>query len=55
MVREIDYNNEQHFLCEVCGLTYKEREWAKKCEDYCTTHGACSLEITSHADQMKSS
>jgi hypothetical protein len=53
MVREIDNNDEKRFICEACGFTYKEREWAEKCEDYCTTHGACSIDITRHADQMK--
>ena len=55
MVREINRNGERRFLYEVCNLTYKERIWAEKCEDYCMTQGACSLEITRHADQMQSS
>jgi len=39
------------YICPECGLTYKEREWAEKCEKYCKKNKACSLEITKHATQ----
>lgn len=41
--------NEKLFKCPECGLNYKEREWAKKCEAWCKEHKSCNLEITSHA------
>ncbi len=37
------------FQCEKCGFKYASRELAKKCEEFCTKHRACSLEITKHA------
>ncbi|RDE10761.1 MAG: hypothetical protein C4K47_10955 [Candidatus Thorarchaeota archaeon] len=37
------------YLCEECGLGYRERAWAEKCEMWCKTHKSCSLEIMSHA------
>jgi hypothetical protein len=42
-----------YHTCEVCGLHYEEKLWARKCEDYCTKHNACSIEITSHAIELK--
>ena len=53
MVREIFENGERFYVYEVCGFTYKEKNWAEKCQDYCTKHNACSLEITGHAVQMR--
>ena len=49
MVREMKKKGKTFYTCEVCGLAYEERIWAEKCEDFCVKHGACSLEITSHA------
>ncbi|MCL7393339.1 MAG: hypothetical protein LZ169_00700 [Thaumarchaeota archaeon] len=37
------------YFCEACGLAYEERIWAEKCEDFCSKHNACSLQITRHA------
>jgi hypothetical protein len=53
MVREITQNGKQLYICEVCSLSYEERSWAEKCQDYCTKNSACSLEITKHAIQMR--
>ncbi len=53
MVREISKNQERLYICEVCDLSYEDRSWADKCEDYCTKYSACSLEITKHAIQIK--
>lgn len=53
MVREMSSNGQRIFICEICDLSYEDRSWAEKCEEYCTQHGACSLEITQHATQMK--
>jgi len=54
MVHEIPQNGKRLYICDVCSLSYEERAWADKCEDYCTKHRACSLEITRHAIQMRS-
>ncbi|MHA1906881.1 MAG: hypothetical protein ACW98Y_06280 [Candidatus Thorarchaeota archaeon] len=37
------------FLCEECGLLYKEEHWAEKCEVWCKEHKSCNIEITQHA------
>ena len=37
------------YLCEVCGLGYRDKETAARCEAFCTEHNACSLEITKNA------
>jgi hypothetical protein len=49
MVRELMDKGEILYICEACGLAYKERMWAEKCEDFCNEHHACSLDIASHA------
>jgi len=49
MVRMTRRKGEILYACEICGFVYKEMSWAEKCQEYCTKHGACSLEITSHA------
>jgi hypothetical protein len=36
------------FTCPRCGYSYKEKEWAKKCESWCTKHKSCNLEINKH-------
>jgi len=52
MVKEVKKEGLTFYICEECGLAYKERIWAEKCEKFCSEHHACSLEITSHAVEM---
>jgi glycosyltransferase involved in cell wall biosynthesis len=40
---------ENCFTCKQCGFIYKQKEWAIKCEQWCTKHNSCNLEITRHA------
>ena len=49
MVKEFTYNGETVYVCEKCGLKYRKRIWAEKCEEFCTKYNACSIEITKHA------
>jgi len=49
MVREVIKDGKKLYICEVCGLAYKEKSWAEKCQDFCKKYGACSIEIISHA------
>jgi len=49
MVREMIKGDKRIFICEECGLEYLEINVAQKCEDYCSKHYACSLEITKNA------
>lgn len=37
------------YTCPECGLSYKEKELAKKCEAWCKEHHSCNLTITKHA------
>ncbi len=52
MVKEIVRNDRRYYVCEECGFAYEDRVWAEKCEDFCSKHHACSVEITSHAVQL---
>ncbi|MDY6778879.1 MAG: hypothetical protein SVU32_09510 [Candidatus Nanohaloarchaea archaeon] len=45
MVSEEQFEGEASFACDVCGLHYRERETAERCEAYCREHDACSTEI----------
>ena len=38
--------NIDRFRCKECGLIYKDKNAAKKCEDWCMKHKSCNLEIT---------
>ena len=42
-------DNEKVYTCELCGFSYKDKEWAEKCEDFCKKYKSCSLEIIEHA------
>ena len=37
------------YACPVCDLKYKDKEWAKKCEIWCTEHQSCNLDIIKYA------
>ena len=37
------------WVCEECGLRYKNKMWAERCEKWCKEHKSCNLEITRHA------
>jgi hypothetical protein len=51
VIKEVEKEGESFYICEECGLAYREKIWAEKCERFCSKHHACSLEITSHAAQ----
>ncbi|MEW6008146.1 MAG: TVP38/TMEM64 family protein [Candidatus Omnitrophota bacterium] len=42
-------NETNYFKCKICGLLYKDKNWALKCEEWCAQHRSCNLEITKHA------
>ncbi|MDJ0274904.1 MAG: hypothetical protein QXM81_01930 [Nitrososphaerota archaeon] len=42
------------YVCEECGTAYHDLETARRCEDFCRTHHACSLEIIRHAAHQPS-
>lgn len=49
MVSETRRDGEILYACDICGFLYREKPWAQKCQEYCSAHSACSLEIASHA------
>ena len=38
-----------YYKCKSCGFYYKNKDLAKKCQDYCEKYKSCSLEITKNA------
>jgi hypothetical protein len=49
MVNELKGKRETVYLCEICGFGYGDLDTAERCEQYCDTHGSCSLEIIQKA------
>ena len=49
MVKRIDKGTEKLYVCEECGMAYRERKWAEKCERWCREHQSCNLEFTRYA------
>jgi len=37
------------FVCGLCGMKYREREWAEKCEEWCRRYHSCNPEYARHA------
>jgi hypothetical protein len=54
MVKEETINGKKYYQCEICKFYYLDRSWAKKCENFCKEHSACSVEITKHAVELDS-
>lgn len=52
MEQEVKQKNKVLYVWGECGLTYKERIWAEKCEIFRAMHHTCSLEIIKHAVQI---
>ncbi len=48
MAKESVLQGKTYYLCSKCGMAYTDREWAQRCEDFCTKYNACSIEITQH-------
>ena len=49
MVKQIIKNKKTLFMCEVCKLTYKNKQIAQKCQNWCTKNKSCNLEIIKYA------
>ncbi|MBI5700180.1 hypothetical protein HZC35_07765 [Candidatus Saganbacteria bacterium] len=49
MVKEIEIEGKIYYECGVCSLDYAEREWAEKCDQWCSAHQSCNLEVIGHA------
>ncbi len=46
-------NKPEFYTCSECGLSYKEKGVAQKCEDWCKQHTSCNLEITKDSVNKK--
>jgi hypothetical protein len=49
MVKKLEKDNKEFYICEECNFAYETKELAQKCEDWCGKNQSCSLEITKHA------
>jgi len=50
MVKIIQKDNKELYQCEECGYEYEDREWAEKCQKWCSEHKSCNLEIIKHGN-----
>jgi len=50
VVKKLERNGKNYYICELCNVAYAEEEWAKKCTEWCSEHlGTCSIEVVQHA------
>ncbi len=52
MTEEIN-NNQNLYQCKECGLNYRNKEFANKCEAWCKEYKTCNVEITAQAEENK--
>jgi uncharacterized membrane protein YdjX (TVP38/TMEM64 family) len=46
------FKKKRLYRCNECGLSYEDQVWASQCEDWCSKHRSCNLEITRHATNV---
>ena len=51
--KEKNINNKNTYQCKECGLHYKDKHTAEKCEAWCKEHKTCNIEIIRHAEENK--
>lgn len=49
MVKEIQEGEHVLYKCEECGLSYREKGTAEKCQAWCGENNSCNLEIIKFA------
>lgn len=50
MVTEVHTDSsEKLYQCAECGLRYREREIAARCEKWCRAHKSCNIDVIKHA------
>jgi len=42
-------NDNGIYYCKICGMRFKQNNWAQKCEDWCKEHNSCNIDIVRHA------
>lgn len=46
-------DDKKYFVCEICGFSYEENEWAQRCQNWCEEHNSCNMEITKRSVQLR--
>jgi transposase-like protein len=49
MVKGIEDRGKKYFTCDACGFGYNDRKTAQECQDWCSKHESCNLQITKNA------
>lgn len=45
MVKQVEREGVEEYVCEACGYRYYKREIAERCEAWCFKNHSCNLEI----------
>ena len=43
------YTESTIYKCTICEMSFEEKEWSDKCQDWCENHHSCNAEITKHS------
>ncbi|MBU5537361.1 MAG: hypothetical protein QXO57_00980 [Candidatus Aenigmatarchaeota archaeon] len=49
MPQKILIGDKEIYKCVICGFGYKNKDLAEKCQNWCSTHKSCNLQITKNA------
>ena len=49
MAKVVKRENLIYFECEECGLLYREKALAERCQKWCAENKSCNMEIINHA------
>ncbi len=41
------------YVCPECGYEFKDKEWMKKCQKWCSENHSCNLDIIKHGNPPK--
>ncbi len=49
MVKKTLVDDASIYKCGICGFGYKDKDMAQKCQNWCSVHKSCNLQITKNA------
>ncbi|BCX15804.1 MAG: hypothetical protein KatS3mg098_033 [Candidatus Parcubacteria bacterium] len=49
--KSLSQNKKKLFSCPECGLRYRDKDLAKKCQQWCKKYHSCNIEIASLAER----
>lgn len=53
MVKKLERNGKDYYICELCNVAYTEEEWANERKQWCSEHfGTCSIKVVQHAARI---